>query len=246
MLVLPTTKSVPKVQNPRFLILYGKPKCGKTTLLSQLDNCLIIDLEGGSEFLSALSVQARNTNDFAEIAEAIRVKIAETGQKPYKYIAIDNATRLEEICLPYAAALYKQLPMAKTWKGTDVRTLDKGAGYHYLREAVSKVISMFRELCDNFILIGHVKDKMINRDGEDLSEMALDLVGKLSDITCGVADAIGYVYRKKNETMVSFQGGDNTIKEARAPHLRGQIIVIADSDEKNDVAAHWDRVFLPE
>lgn len=246
MLVLPTEKNKPKVQNPRFLILYGKPKSGKTTLLSQLDNCLIIDLEGGSEFLEALSIQARSVNDFAEIAEAIRTKIAETGQKPYKYIAIDNATRLEEICLPYAAALYRQLPIAKNWKGTDVRTLDKGAGYHYLREAVAKAISMFRELCDNFILIGHVKDKMIDRDGDSLTEMALDLVGKLGDITCGVADAIGYVYRKKNETIISFQGGDNTIKEARAPHLRGQNIVIADSDENNEVTVHWDRIYLPE
>lgn len=26
MLVLPTEKSTPKVQNPRFLILFGKPK----------------------------------------------------------------------------------------------------------------------------------------------------------------------------------------------------------------------------
>ena len=36
---------------------------------------------------------------------AIREKIKETGRKPYKYITIDNATRLEEICLPYAGTL---------------------------------------------------------------------------------------------------------------------------------------------
>ena len=68
MLVLPTEKNKPRVQNPRFLIFFGKPKSGKTTLLSMLDGCLIIDLEGGSEFLEALSIQARNINDLAEIA----------------------------------------------------------------------------------------------------------------------------------------------------------------------------------
>ena len=36
MLILPTEKNTPKVQNPRFLILFGKPKAGKTTLLSLL------------------------------------------------------------------------------------------------------------------------------------------------------------------------------------------------------------------
>lgn len=246
MLVLPTEKNKPRVQNPRFLIFFGKPKSGKTTLLSMLDGCLIIDLEGGSEFLEALSIQARNINDLAEIANQIRQKISQTGQKPYKYIAIDNATRLEEMCLGYAATLYRQTPMGKIYKGEDIRTLPNGSGYLYLRQAVRKVIDMFKELCDNFILVGHTKDKMINKEGEELTEMALDLVGKLGDIVCGEADAVGYVYRKKNETIVSFEGGDNSIREARAPHIRGKKIVIAESDENNKITTHWDRIYLPE
>lgn len=246
MLVLPTEKNKPKVQNPRFLILFGKPKSGKTTLLSKLDNCLIIDLEGGSEFLEALSIQARSIEDLGEISRSISAHIASNGSKPYKYIAIDNATRLEEICLSYAATLYRQTPMGKTYKGNDVRLLPNGSGYMYLREAVRKVIDMFRALCDNFILIGHLKDKMINKDGEELTEMELDLVGKLGNIICGEADAVGYVYRKKNETIISFEGGDNSVREARAPHLRGKKVVIATSNENNEVTVHWDKIFLPE
>lgn len=246
MLVLPKEKNKPKVNNPRFLILYGKPKSGKTTLVSQLDNNLIIDLEGGSEFLEALSIQARSIEDLGNISKSISEEIATTGKKPYKYITIDNATRLEEICLGYAATLYKQSPMGSKYTGTDVRTLPNGGGYLYLRQAVRKVIDMFRNLCDNFILIGHVRDKMINKDGEELSEMALDLVGKLGDIVCGESDAVGYIYRKKNETIISFEGGENTIREARAPHLRGKKITIAESDEDNNVTVHWDLIYLPE
>lgn len=246
MLVLPKEKNKPKVNNPRFLILYGKPKSGKTTIAAALDSNLIIDLEGGSEYLSALSVQARNINDLGAISNAIKTEIASTGKKPYKFITIDNATRLEEMCLDYARILYMQTPMGKTYKGDDIRTLPNGSGYMYLRQAVRKVIDMFRELCDNFILIGHTKDKMINKEGEELTEMALDLVGKLGDIICGEADAVGYIYRKKNETIISFEGGDNTIREARAPHLRGQKIVIAESDENNNVTVYWNRIYLPE
>lgn len=246
MLVLPKEKNKPKVNNPRFLILYGKPKSGKTTIAAALDNNLIIDLEGGSEYLSALSVQARNINDLGAISNAIKAEINNTGKKPYQFITIDNATRLEEMCLDYAKVLYMQTPMGKTYKGDDIRTLPNGSGYMYLRQAVRKVIDMFRELCDNFILVGHTKDKIINKDGEELSEMALDLVGKLGDIVCGEADAVGYIYRKKNETIISFEGGDNTIREARAPHLRGKKIVIADSDENNNVTVHWDRIYLAE
>ena len=245
-LILPKEKSTPKINNPKFLILFGRPKAGKSTLMASLENNLIIDLENGYQALSALVVQARTVNDFAEIANALREEIKNTDKFPYKYITIDNATRLEEMCLSYAVQLYRQTPMGKTYQGSDVRTLPNGSGYMYLRQAVRKVIDMFRDLCESLILVAHVKEKMINKEGEELSEMSIDLTGKLGDILCGEADAIGYVYRKKNDTIVSFEGGDNSIREARANHLRGKKIVVATSDENNNITVDMTKIFLPE
>lgn len=34
---------------------------------------------------------------------------------------------------------------------------------------------------------------------------------------------------------ISFEGGDNSVIEARAPHLRGKNIVVAESDENNNI-----------
>lgn len=243
MIVLPTNKVPATSTNPHFLIIYGRPKSGKTSSLAQLEGNLIIDLEGGSTFIDALAVQARDVNTLGEIAQAIRAKNSEVGHSFYKRITIDNATRLEEICLPYAATLYRQTPVAKNWKGTDVRTLPKGSGYFYIRQAVRKVIDMFRDLCDEFILVGHVKDVQVDQNGEELSEMALDLVGKLSSIICGEADAVGYLYRKGNETHISFKGGDETIKEARAPHLRGKDIVIAKGNDDGTITTDWKQIY---
>jgi len=245
MLVLPKEKSVPKVNNPKFLILAGRPKAGKSTLMTALENNLIIDLEDGYQALSALVVQARSINDFAEIANALKAEINNNeGKFPYKYITIDNATRLEEMCLPYAVQLYRQTPMGKNYQGTDVRTLPNGSGYMYLRQAVRKVIDMFRGLCETFILITHTKDRQINFEGTEVNEIAIDLAGKLGDILCGEADAIGYVYRKKNETIISFEGGEGTVREARANHLRGKKIVVAESDNGNNITFHMDKIFL--
>lgn len=246
MLILPTEKVPASSVNPQFLILYGRPKAGKTSAIAQLDGNLIIDLEGGSKFIDAMAVQARSIKDLGEIASAIRQKNTEVGHSFYKRITIDNATRLEEICLSYAATLYRQSPVGKNWKGDDVRTLPNGSGYFYLRQAVQKVISMFRELCDEFILIGHVKDVMIDNNGEELSEMALDLVGKLSSIVCGEADAVGLVYRKGNETHISFKGGDGTIKEARARHLQGEDIVIATGNDDKTITTYWNKIYKDE
>ena len=242
-LVLPTSKIPAVSTNPKFLIIYGRPKAGKTSALAQLDNNLIIDLEGGSQFIDAMAVQARSVNELGEIAQAIRAKNKEVGHNFYKHITIDNATRLEEMCLSYAKLLYMQTPMGKNYKGEDIRTLPNGSGYMYLRQAVRKVIDMFRELCDEFILVGHVKDVQIEQNGEELSQMALDLVGKLGSIICGEADAVGYLYRKGNETHISFKGGDGTIKEARAPHLRGQDIIIATGNEDGTITTYWNKIY---
>jgi len=241
--ILPTSK-IPAVSvNPKFLILYGRPKAGKTSAVAQLENNLIIDLEGGSTFIDAMAVQARNINDLGNIAQAIRQKNEEVGKSFYTHITIDNATRLEEMCLDYAKILYKKTPLGKKYDGDDIRTLPNGSGYLYLRQAVRKVIDMFKELCDEFILIGHVKDVQIEQNGQELSEMAIDLVGKLGGIICGESDAVGYIYRKGNETHISFKGGDGTIKEARAPHLRGQDIIIATGNEDGTITTHWDKIY---
>ena len=126
------------------------------------------------------------------------------------------------------------------------RAEPQGGGWFYVRQAVRKVLDMFRELCENFILIGHTKDKLVNKDGEELSEMELDLAGKLSNIICGEADAIAYISRKKNQTIASFKGGENITIEARAPHLRGQNIVIAESDDEGKISVYWDKIYLPD
>lgn len=247
MIILPKEKTIPVKNSMRFVIFFGKPKAGKSSAMAALENNLIIDLEDGYKGLSALVVQARNINDFGDICRALQEEIKNNdGKYPYKYITIDNATRLEEMCMGYAITLYRQTPMGKNYQGTDIRTLPNGSGYLYIRQAVKKVIDMFRDLCETLILVAHTKDKQINFEGQEVNEMTLDLTGRLGDILCGEADAIGYVYRKKNETIISFEGGENSVREARPIHLRGQKIVIAESDENNNLTFHWDKIFLPE
>ena len=125
-----------------------------------------------------------------------------------------------------------------------VRLLPNGAGYLYLRQAIRKMIDMFKPLCETLILVAHVKDKQIKKDGEEMSEMSVDLAGKLGDIICGEADAIGYIYREKNNTLISFEGGDNTIREARPLHLRGKKFVVATSDEDNHIKVDMGKIFV--
>lgn len=242
-MILPTEKRKAVTVNPKFLVYFGKPKVGKTTLAAGLDGNLIIDLEKGTYHLDAMVLEASSVNDLSIIAKTIADKNKEIGGYAYKYITIDNGTKLEEMILPLALQLYKQTPMGKNYND-DVRKLPNGAGYLYIREAFFKVIDMFKSICEHLILICHCRDKLINKDGKELSEMSIDLTGQLARLISADADAIAYVYRQKNETVMNFNGGGDFIVEARADHLRGKEIIVAESDENNVITTNWDRIFI--
>ena len=218
---LPTKKVKASRKSPKNMIIYGSPKIGKTTALSQLDNCLIIDLEAGSDMVDALKVKVNNLKELAEVGRAI---IKEG--KPYKYIAIDTISKLEEWCEDEGKKIYMKTPMGKNFEtknpGMSILSLPNGGGYLYLRLAYKKWIDRLNLLADHIILVAHLKDKMLEKKGKEVSVKDLDLTGKIKQITCTNSDAIGYIYREGEETMISFDSLEEIAAGTRCEHLKGK------------------------
>lgn len=263
-IILPTERRKAQNYNPRLLVLFGFPKSGKSSAVASLENNLIIDLEDGYRALDVMAVNCKDIYDLFAVKEALDKQVKEKGKSPYRFITIDNATRLEEMCLVYAAALYRKQGVGKNWgfrkdkegnlikvngkpvpdSKADVRTLPNGAGYLYLRQALKETIFMFQEYCETLILVCHTKDKQINMNEAESTELAVDLAGKLGDIICGEADAVGFVYREKNKTIISFEGGDSHIREARPLHMRGKKFVVGESDANNNLKMDMSKIFI--
>lgn len=253
MIELPKKKDSAVRRDPKTMILFGQPKTGKSTVLAELDNCLIIDLEEGTDFLSALKVdvlkEARKAGVPAiavlqDVIKSLKKANEEKGSYVYKYIAIDTVTALEDMVLPLAASDYKKTPMGRNWVGTDVTTLPNGAGYRFTREALQKVIDALKEVTDTLIITGHVKDKLVEVDGEEMNERGLDLTGKMPAILCAKVDAIGYMYRDDKKTMINFESSDSLLVGARSEHLKGKRIAVAESDENNKIKVDWSQIFI--
>ncbi len=253
------------IKSPKDLIIFSKPKAGKTTLLSKLPNCLILDFEEGSDYVDALKVKiigittpknedpkafidrkADNKWYLIEIGNAIRA-----AGNPYKYIAIDTATALEDMCVGYAEELYSKSPMGKNWfqpeggrsKYGNILNMPDGAGYKWLRDAFEKVLAFINPLAERIIISGHIKDVQLEKNGTDFTSADLDLTGKIKRITASKSDAIGYLYRKGKKTILSFKSSDEVACGARPDHLRGQEIVIAEEiDDK--LVTYWDRIYI--
>lgn len=155
-MVLPTKKVEASRVNPKRLVIYSKPKTGKTTAFAGLEDNLIIDLENGSDFVNALKIKANNLAELREIGS----KIKEAGY-PYKFITIDTVTVLEDMVKPLALRNYKNTAIGKNFKEDDVLKLANGAGYFYLREAFFQVLGYIDTLAPHIILSGHIKDEQL-------------------------------------------------------------------------------------
>jgi len=237
-IVLPKKKVSATRTNPKRMIIYSKPKTGKTTAFAGLDDNLIIDLENGSDYVEALKVKANSLEELIAIGKQIK----EQG-KPYKYVTLDTVTALEDMVKPLAAKLYRETPMGKNFSGDDVIKLPNGAGYLYIRQAFFQVLDFVDTLADTVILSGHIKDKQVDDKGELVMSANIDLTGKIKSLICANADAIGYMFRKGDKVILSFKTNEEVTCGARPEHLRNQEIVISESVD-GKIITHWDRVYV--
>jgi len=250
---LPTGKVKAERVNPKTMVLFSKPKIGKTTALSQLENCLLIDVEDGSQFVDAIKVNVlneakkQNISPIAAIKQLIdKLKKANEakGDFVYKYGVVDTVSALEDHCLLLANKMYRDTPQGRNWQGDDVTTLPNGAGYQHTRKALSMVLDEMAECFDTFIISGHVKDKLVEKEGKEMNERGLNLIGKSASILCSQVDAVGYVYREDNKTIVNFTPSETLIAGSRSEHLKNQKITLIESDDKGNLNVDWSKIFI--
>lgn len=238
MVILPTERVKAESKSPRKMLIYSSPKVGKTTAGAMLDNNLTLDFEDGATFVDSLKINIPNLEVLSEVVKAIK-----EAKFPYRYGTVDTTTKLEEMVLPLALSNYKKTPMGANFKGDNVLTLPNGGGYLYLREAYTQVINIIDGLFPRVIYFGHLKDKVLEKAGKEVSARDIDLTGKIRNIACANADAIGYMYRKDNQTIVSFQTKEDIICGARPEHLRNQEIVLLEEID-GKIISHWDRIYI--
>lgn len=256
MSILPKEVVKATTENPKRLVIYSAIKSGKTTALSMLPECLLLDFEDGSDYVDAFKLKvigiAAPKDEDAKIKE---VRLASkkyyltevvtelrAANNPYRRIAVDTTTGLEDMIAPIALQLYQATPMGKSFNG-NVLTLPNGAGYLYHRTAFDKVIGMIEGVCEELILSGHLKERITEVGGKEVTSKDIDLTGKLKNIACAKADAVGYLYRKGNQVLVNFATSEEVTCGARPEHLRNKEIVLTESID-GKIVAHWDRIFV--
>jgi len=198
--------------NPKTMLLYGAPKVGKTTALSQLNDCLIIDTEGGANMIEGYIETVNSREDLIKL-----LKEAKEGHE-FKYVALDTIDKI---------AVWAEKAVCEEESVSAVQDLAFGKGFAMVREKVLNTVNILKEIFPHVIIIGHRKWARAVVDSKAIVEPeSLDLTGKLKNMLMADCDAIGYVYRddEKEKLMVSFQANEALEAGSRSPHLRGKEI----------------------
>ena len=196
--------------NPKIMLLYGAPKVGKTTLLSELDGCLILDTEDGSRMIEGHILGIESREDLLTF-----YKDSAEGHE-FKYIALDTIDKIIEwtekaVCAEYQVA--------------NIADLAYGKGFGIVREKVLNNVKKLSSLCENIIIVGHRKAASAVENSTAVDPQSLDISGKLKNMLMAMADAVGYVHRDdENVLKVSFESTNSLEAGSRCPHLRGQVI----------------------
>lgn len=135
--LLPTTKVPASFSAPRCIVFYSLPKSGKTTVIADLPDCLILDCEGGTDLLDAIKVKLIGLKPLpweTEEQKQIRYNgiVNKEGNKefplyfteviielrksnPYKFLALDTVTSFEAWCEEDATITYMNSPIGKNF-----------------------------------------------------------------------------------------------------------------------------------
>ena len=128
--------------NPKTMLLYGAPKVGKTTMLSKLDDCLIIDTEQGANMVEGYIESVNNRDELIAI-----LKEAKEGHD-YKYVAIDTIDKVAD---------WADKSVCQEENVSAVQDLAFGKGFAMSRDKVLNTIKILRQIFPHVILIGHRK-----------------------------------------------------------------------------------------
>lgn len=248
-IVLPTQPRKALRVNPKTMVISGKHKQGKTTAVAQLPNHLILDVEGGAEFIEGNIMTPPEGAGPVSVYKwlyDVAAKIKEAG-RPYDYVVIDTLSQLDILSEWKGTWDYMNSVIGKSFNRKvdsdgkviydgngktimlspndpnyqSVLTLPNGAGYYYTRTAILDIYEALKDLGKVCtIFICHVADKMISeKQGEQVMVKDLALTGKVQSIIPRLVDAIGTVWNEDGQLMISFIGKEDKIGGTRAKHL---------------------------
>jgi hypothetical protein len=235
------------------MLIISRPGVGKTKALMQLPDSIYFDLENSTGHFKGKAnvVNIMTASKKLELGPISTIRKMtyhiKSQKKTYRFCIIDSISVIDDWAENLALANYKASAIGKNSTVTSIFEVPF-LGYVAHRNAFQEIIDYFEGIGTTLILVAHVKDASIKKDGEATSVLDIRLTGTLREIMSSKQDVSGVMIFNKEEPNKRYldfrKSEENTFMKCRAAHLAGRIVPISETTEEGEFVTHWDEIFL--
>ena len=177
----------------KYILIYGKPKTGKTTLASKFPKNLLCAFEKGYNAIGG--VKAVDINKWSDFKLVIRQLEKPESKEMYDTITIDTTTIAYDMCEKYVC---QQENVQK------VSEIAWGQGYGATKKEFEETLRKITMLGYGLILISHI-DKRTEKKADDseVEILAPSMPKRCYEVVNQIVDIIGYIDTVWNEDGTS-------------------------------------------
>ena len=205
--MLPEKKSEVKKEMWEYhWLVYGQPKVGKTTFVSEFNNPIFICTEDRHKHLSLFKVpQEGAIKSWVEIIDvliALKQSI-QSGSFKHKTIVIDTVDNAYKFCVEYVLSKHNVAHESD---------MEWGKGYSFIRDEFFKVFSHLCSLGIAVVFIAHAEDKTVKTRALEITKTMPSLPNIGRKVLLPLVDIIGYIgfdHKDESKRMLYLQGNES-------------------------------------
>jgi len=167
----------------KYILIYGKPKTGKTTLASKFPKNLLIAFEKGYNAIDG--IKAVDINRWADFKIVLRQLEKAEARQMYDTITIDTTTIAYEMCEQFVCAQ----------NGVQsIRDIPWGQGWTLAKKEFESCLRKITMLGYGLVLISHIETrKEKTADDSEIEILAPSMPKRCYEVVNQIVDIIGYI-----------------------------------------------------
>ena len=173
----------------KYLLIYGKPKTGKTTMASRFPKNLLIAFEKGYNAIDG--IKAVDINKWGDFRQVLRQLEKPEAREMYDTITIDTTTIAYEMCEQFVCSQ----------NGVQsVRDIPWGQGWTLTKKEFETCLRKITMLGYGLVLISHIetrKEKLA--DDTEIEILAPSMPRRCYEVVNQIVDIIGYIATEWDE-----------------------------------------------
>ncbi len=167
----------------KYILIYGKPKTGKTTLASKFPQNLLLAFEKGYNAID--NIYAQDINSWSDFKQVLRQLKRPEVQELYHTITIDTATIAYEMCEKY---------ICQQNSVQSISEIPWGGGYAATKKEFEDCLRQITMLGYGLVLISHIETrKEKTADDSEIEILAPSMPKRCYEVVNQIVDIIGYI-----------------------------------------------------